>query len=393
MEDLWFTSAKSEGSSSLLQGILGGGSSESPFAAMMVNGKTGIVEWSKEYQEISGPWGVAIGNINGEGNAFVALEYEFTTTLLTPLTGEYSFQTHWTGIRLSDGAVLWNETLADQLFFPLPMGDSDGDGIDEFYAISFDFQNQNANAEFQARSFADGVLWSIPISEVSIGLVDLTGNEVLDAILLSSSAQAFGSDGTRLWDYPGMVTATRDWTGDGGADIVGTKFQGAGEESGLIEGSIEMLRGSDGATLWSKKVFSASDYTEAIWAKEPMAWASFDGDVDGDGLADPIVDLYDGHYYFFTCDENSCGQEEKPDMPELDASILLNGDGKTLLRFDNMPLQPAEKNGSDEFLASDEEAVFSEEGLELQSQNSQRSPGLPFFALLSLLAILVSRRR
>ena len=245
----------------------------------------------------------SIGDLDGDGLAdvFIQLtehnwETEVVTSTLTTRKG-------------SDGTLLWESYFSDPgaLVQAYPMGDLDGDGIVDLLVqvTEHDWEEETPASTIIAMNGSDGAyLWEESFSGSNVGvqgwtLGDLDGDGLVDVLIqtmerdwetgtgTSSLIARKGSNGAHLWEQSLSgsaawisVNGVEDLNGDNMADVF-LQILERDPETGTGICTQLAKSGSDGMLLWEESFSGPSTWSQGYLVQ----------DVDGDGLADVLVQI------------------------------------------------------------------------------------------------------
>ena len=273
--DLWYCVAKKNGKYGRL---------------LAINGHTGAQLWAKLFEEDLGVGGMGafltytwnVGDMNGDGKDDLAVPVGRYLYALNGATG---------------GQLWWRRPSSSYIVAPWPAGaDLNGDGRNDLYAYFHNSGTDNTNV--YAKSGADGSnIWGKTFagscSARTLWSDDLNGDGVPDMYVCQSSIG--GSPSYKKWWFRSGKTGAALWSksftnptwlyrmggdldGVARGDILASPLL-ALYASPPVSSSVQMLRGSNGWTIWSKTVTGA-------YQASPV------GDMNGDGRRDVMLTSY-----------------------------------------------------------------------------------------------------
>jgi methionine salvage enolase-phosphatase E1 len=216
-----------------------------------------------------------------------------------------------------DGERLWDESVSASNgycgIWAMPDGDLDGDGLDDVLVNIYIYNDTTRTETGQViakRGYDGEHLWDESVS-VSNGYCRIDGypagdldGDGLDDVLVNiytyndttdtATGQVIakrGYDGEHLWDESVSVSngyceiwamPDGDLDGDGLDDVL-VNIHTYDDTTRTETGQVIAKRGYDGEHLWDESVSASNGYCEI--------WAMPDGDLDGDGLDDVLVNI------------------------------------------------------------------------------------------------------
>ncbi len=360
-----------------------------PFEVRLLDGADGKPAWSLTLGNASfaGTWW--LGDVYGEGPVLFVYTIDLASSGIT----ERSLL-----VNGATGAILRE---LDGLSLH-PLGDANGDGKDDVLA----FGHGDDEVELVAKDGELNELWTLEVpagEDDDFALLDLDGDGVLDVTRVSKGNLTVfsGTTGEAAWSRRVDDVVDRSFapglTNEDAYEL-GLLSSGAADDESIAKmpADLVLVRGADGAPLWTKRIFDPEDY-EPVAADDAVMWIARAGDLNGDGTPDFIVEVLQGRSVHMetSCDGTSCETTKEDSRDDdtgqpLSIHALVDGaSGATYARYDDMILLPKVK------VVKEDPVEVAPAAQEIIEQNSKDAPGPAFIAALAALgvALAVLRRR